>query len=228
MSTSAHRVARLTYGAFGVLCRPNDGGKPADWSRFDTPGGRTLYCAESRECAFAESISVFKQPLGALAIGGAVEREWADLGYLPPGHLSPSWRTDRALYTLRLPDTGWWILLETPDSLAAIETALGQQLNALGATMITVATLRGEDRAVTTTIAAWARSQLVGDDAMPALGITYFSKHAAGQCWAYWMRATDDGMPVTAEAVMYEQVDRIAHNEPALVAVAARYGVVVH
>jgi len=54
------------------------------------------------------------------------------------GHLPASWRIERLLYRITLPTQGWWIDVEHPDSLAAIETALEPDLAALNVGALTV------------------------------------------------------------------------------------------
>jgi len=119
------------------------------------------------------------------------------------GHLPASWRIERLLYRITLPTQGWWIDVEHPDSLAAIETALEPDLAALNVGALTVAALRGEDRHITTTVARWAQGLHLDDGTLP-LGITYGSKHGTGRCWAYWLTDTtppglacDEGAAIT-------------------------------
>ena len=58
----------------------------------------------------------------------AVDQDWAELGVLYPGHLPRAWRTARLMYTVTHPVTGWWVALDTPESIAAIRAELGDRL----------------------------------------------------------------------------------------------------
>lgn len=78
---------------------------------------------------------------------------------MPPGHLARGWHAERAVYRLALPSDGWWVLLEHPDSLAAIEFALGEHLASGGVSALDVAVLRGGQREATVLMAGWIRQQ---------------------------------------------------------------------
>lgn len=142
------RVAKVAYGPLGPLPRPVDPhGDPASWGRFDTRGGRALYVAATRECAYAEVLAYLRRWLGqadSLAkdaaflgltqgeLAAIIEEEWTGRGHMRPGHLPEGWRVERALYHLVLPTAGWWVLLEHPTSIAAAEAALGDSLASVG------------------------------------------------------------------------------------------------
>jgi len=121
-----------------------------------------------------------------------VGQEWAEHQHMGMGHLPMSWRMERLLYRITLPTHGWWINIEHPDSIAALETALEPDLAALNVGALTVAALRGEGRRITTAVARWAHGLHLDDRTLP-LGITYGIKHGTGRCWAYWL--TDTGPP---------------------------------
>jgi len=52
-------------------------------------------------------------------------------------------------------------------------------------------------------VSRWAHNLYLDDDTT-LLGLTYYSKHATGRCWAYWLTdahppglACDEGSPIT-------------------------------
>ena len=220
LPATAQVAVRIARTSRGPLDPPDRSSAPdASWSRFDVPG-RTVYLADTAECAYAEVLSYTKRRLGqrdpltadAAALGLTVAaftelvgQEWAERQHMGLGHLPSSWRVERRLYRIALPATaGWWIDLEHPDSIAAIETALEDQLAALRVPALTVAVLRGDDRHATTAIADWLHRLRLGDGSTP-IGIAYHSKHGTGRCWAYWLPAgaagqhrptSDDGSPI--------------------------------
>ncbi|MHB1475467.1 MAG: hypothetical protein ACYCV4_17955 [Dermatophilaceae bacterium] len=131
-----------------------------------------------------------------------VEAEWLVRGHMHPGHLARGWRTERTLYQLDLTDTGWWVFLEHPDSLAAAEAALGDRLASVGVGELDAAVLRGANRDATVLLADWIRGVLLDDDSS-AHGIRYDSRHATGHAWAWWMRRVDDGHDRATEPVQH-------------------------
>lgn len=195
---TTYRVARSSRGP---LDPPRRAGEPdASWSRYDVPG-RTVYLAETAECAYAEVLAYAKRRLGerdpltqdAAAAGLSlaeftelVGAEWADRQHMGVGHLPSSWRIERLLYRCTPPGSGWWVDIEHPDSLAAAETALEHELAAQGLPALTIGVLRGDDRRATTTVARWVQAQHLDDGSTPA-GVAYYSKHGTGRCWAYWL-----------------------------------------
>ena len=102
------RVASSSYGALNPPVRDPMGSAVLSWSRHDTYGGRTVYTASTRGCAFDEVLAGFRRRLGttdslvkdAAAVGltvaefiAAMEQDWASLGVLYPGHVPAVWRT---------------------------------------------------------------------------------------------------------------------------------------
>ena len=112
------RVASSSYGALNPPVRGPVGSDVLSWSRHDTYGGRTVYTASTRGCAFDEVLAGFRRRLGtrdslvkdAAAVGltvaefvAAMEEDWANLGVLYPGHVPAAWRTGRLMFTVSLP-----------------------------------------------------------------------------------------------------------------------------
>jgi len=144
---AAYRVALSSYGPLNPPVRGPVGSDVSSWSRYDTYDGRTVYAASTRGCAFDEVLAGFRRRLGtrdslardAAAVGlsvpeflRAVDEDWAELGVMFPGHLPRAWRTARLLYTVTHPRSGWWVILDTAESIAVIRSALGERL-AVGA-----------------------------------------------------------------------------------------------
>jgi hypothetical protein len=241
-SETAWRIATTSYGPLNPPLRSGDRRDCAGWGRFDIPGGRTAYLAESRECAYAEVLAYYRRRIGDRdslskdaafleltddALAALIEAEWATRGHVAPGHLPAGWRTSRTIYRIELPSSGWWVVLEHPDSIASAEAALGAELEAEGIDALDVAVLRGSNRAVTVLLADWVRQSLLDDGSAPH-GISYQSRHATGGAWAYWLPS---GRPATATAVSKARITRaspIAANDPDLRAVAERFRVTVH
>jgi len=161
---------RITRSSRGPLDPPLRGGAPdASWSRYDV-AGRTVYLAATAECAYAEVLAYTKRRLGqqdpltkdAAAVGlsvaefsGLVGAEWSERQHMGVGHLPSSWRIERLLYRITVPEAGRWVDIQHPDSLAAAETELEAELATLDLSGLTVAALLGDDRHVTTAVARW-------------------------------------------------------------------------
>jgi hypothetical protein len=236
------RIAKTAYGPLNPPTRPDaNDADPTGWGRFDTHGGRTVYAAGSPECAFAEVLAYHRRRLGQVdslrkdaeflgldpaALAGRVEREWQDRGHLPPGHLTTGWRTERALYELRLPDPGWWVLLEHPDSLAGTEAARGDALASVGVGELDVSVLRGGNRGATVLIADWVHHAVL-DDGSHAHGITYRSRHATGDAWAVWIRTAAGSHDPTRGPVRVLGSAPITSTDLDLLAVADRFGITI-
>jgi len=209
----AYRVALSSYGPLNPPARGPVGADVSSWSRYDTYDGRTVYTASTRGCAFDEVLAGFRRWLGArdslakdaAAVGlsvpeflRAVDEDWAELGVMVPGHLPRAWRTARLLYTVTDPPSGWWVMLDTAESIATIRAALGERLAVGGVTDVDLALLHGPDRFATVRIAGWVRSAVL-DDGTPPHGIVYRSRHAGGGVHAYWLRRLDAGHPAGTE-----------------------------
>ena len=235
----AFRVAKTSYGPLNPPLRADDAAADSSgWGRWDTHGGRTVYAAGTRQCAFAEVLAFYRRRLGAgdplsedaafLGLSAAelvalVDAEWQQRGHLPPGHLAQGWRHERALYRLRLPSGGWWVLLEHPASMATAEVALGERLAAVGIAALDVAVLRGDQRQATVLLADWVRG-LTLEDGSAAHGIRYDSRHATGAAWAYWLRRVDGGHAAATEPLTSLAGERaVAELDPDLQTVAQRF-----
>ncbi|MCR2819616.1 hypothetical protein NQ166_12355 [Microbacterium sp. zg.Y1090] len=170
------------------------------WNRYDAPG-QTFYIAETTEAAYAEVLAPFKRALGAtdsLAKDGEslemsveefveeVAREWSELDFMGLGAIPAGWRFDRGIVRVHLPTGAALVDIEHPDSIAAIERMMSAELATLGLSQLTTGVLRGEDRVVTTAIAATVKHVRLDDGSTP-LGIHFGSKHGAAWCKAIWL-----------------------------------------
>lgn len=179
---------------------------PDSRGRFDTLGS-TVYLAESKRCAYAEVLSGFRWTRAAVAkaaepIGWTaedyIEQVLADAkanGIDVPWAVSVDWQMERSIYHIRMPSSGWWVRMDHPDTLRALQNlaptvaGMTQSLQVL-----TAGSISGEDRAITTILAEVARQQVL-DDGSEALGISFASKTLFGRCWAFWDRRIDAGLP---------------------------------
>ena len=185
---------------------PRDGADTSRnaWGRYDVPG-QTFYVAETRNAAYAEVLSGFKRANGAadslaqdadfagMTLADYVEeiaREWSERNFMGLGAIPADWRYDRGLIPVMLPDPGWLVDVEDPDSIASIERAMGPALASLGISHLTTGNLRGEDRAVTTRIAEYLQGLMLDTGATP-LGVHFGSKHGASWCKAIWLDHPD-------------------------------------
>lgn len=93
-------------------------------------------------------------------------------GIDPPWGISVDWQMARSIYEIRLPRNGWWVQIDHPDTLAALEihvpTMAGHQEELR---VLTAGNITGEDRDLTTLIAQTIR-EMVLDDGSEPLGIS--------------------------------------------------------
>jgi hypothetical protein len=211
------RVAKSSWGPLNPPQRLPDSER-RDWNRYDAIDHRTVYAGKPEVAAYAESLAFARvgftreehdsAPATRTLLSelfddeedtpliDAIDQEWRDLNHMAPHKLVAGWRADRRLYKLTLPDRGWFIDIESAETISAIVAALGPRLaTSFGAGSLTTADLRGENRELTTTIADWLWGLVLDDGSLPH-GVYYGSKHdSAWKCWAIWLRATDDGNP---------------------------------
>lgn len=198
-----YRVGKNEYPVLSAVSRDAATESCNGWNRYDVPG-QTFYIAETRGCAYAEVLSDFKRANGAsdpIAEDAAflgmtleeyveeVAREWSELDFMGLGAIPAGWRYDRGMIPVVMPD-GWLIDIEHPDSISAIERMMDSELAEFGVRQLTTATLRGEDRAVTTAIATRLHSVILDTGSRP-FGVHFGSKHGAGWCKALWLDHPD-------------------------------------
>ena len=73
-------------------------------------------------------------------------------------------------------------------------------------------------------IASWAR-QLVLDDGSAPWGLIYQSKHASGDCYAYWL--PDSDQPPGSGPIRVLGHHEISADDPALRDTARRFGLTI-
>lgn len=191
------------------------------WNRFDLPAVQTIYSASTAEGAYGELLGALKKPTRLYAADDYLDGEgdadlytliaedWQELGKRPPGVIDLGWLYAYALYTVVMPEDGFFTEIEHARTI----TYLGQHLPAAvwerGIDAITVSEIRGPDRELTTPLAEVLSKAPVAEG--PNWGIHYYSKHSTEwTCWAVWLPEdgparsvlrADDGMPVTPPGV---------------------------
>lgn len=211
---TAYRVAKDRYGALSARRNDHVGPRPVGYDsgagdsrgRYDTLGS-TIYLAESRRCAYAEVLNGFRQERARIAeaaasIGMGVEEyietvtaEAEANGVSLPWTISADWQMDRSIYEIRLPRQGWWVRIDDAETLRSLEHLASTAPGAPGeVTMLTATEVTGPDRDLTTLLAHIIRQQALDDGSEP-LGIVFQSRTLTGDCWAYWDRRADAGLP---------------------------------
>lgn len=196
----SYHVGKSLYPSLSAATRETGTKSRDGWNRYDTPG-QTFYVAETRESAYAEVLAPFKRVNGLadpLAKDAAsmdmtleefveeVAREWSERDFMGLGAIPSAWRYDRGMIPVVLPDTGWLVDIEHPDSISSIERLIGTELSWLRVDHLTTGTLRGHDRAVTTAIAIHLHDVILDSGELP-MGIHFGSKHGAAWCKAIWL-----------------------------------------
>lgn len=216
------RVAKRAYPVISAPSRTADDLRN-DWGRYDTVGS-TLYVAETARSAYAEVLSPLKQANGtasslqtdAASMGMTIEEfleevasEWGDRNFMGLGAVPAKWRELRAIHQILLPSAGWWVDIEHPDSIAAINERLAEFLASQGIPALDTSHLRGENRNVTTMIAALTQS-LTLDDGTTPVGIHFGSRHGGAWCKAIWLDDALELIPLGPEPVLVTDPDLAA------------------
>ncbi|TFV98770.1 hypothetical protein [Orlajensenia leifsoniae] len=232
---SGFRVSKSRYPPISAPVRTADEHRDG-WGRYDTFGS-TLYVAETIECAFSEVLAGFRRKVGtadplaadAEAVGMTVEefvrdvsREWSERGFMSKGALPALWRDVRGINEIITPSNGWWIDIEDPDSMAALEAhpGIASEIRLAGVDALTTADLRGPYRPLTTGIADELRLLTLDDGSKP-VGIHFGSKWGGGWCRAIWLPEEDAAYELELLALSPEP---ILVNDGRLATVAQRFG----
>ncbi|WP_085367312.1 hypothetical protein [Leifsonia sp. NCR5] len=210
-----------------------------EWGRYDTLG-RTYYLAGSDECAFAEVLSQLRRvngsndslaPIAAtlnLTIDEtvrAIAEEWDEADFRGVGALPSSWYERRRMYRARTVGGGWLVDIEHPDTIAALQGPadgdVARFLANQGIPSLTTGALRSENRLVTTMLAELVRDAELDDGSNPR-GIHFGSKHGGTWCRAVWLPYNSAAPP----GIEIAGTDEIKRDDPAMRAVARRFGLV--
>ena len=225
-----YHVAKTEYPPLSAAPRLSDQ-DPSGWGRYDVIG-QTYYVAESRTCAYAEVLSSFKRANGAADplvedaayYGMTIEeyleevaREWDERNFMGLGAIPAGWRLDRGMYSVALPEHGWLVDVEHPDSIAAIEEMIEQQLGDFGVASLTTGVLRSEQREVTTFIAQTLEAVVLDDGSTP-MGTHFGSKHGAAWCKGFWLNHPD-----AASSVIPLSPEPVLLTDPSLIRAANRF-----
>lgn len=150
-----------------------------------------------------------------------VASQWQEKSFMSSGTLPRQWRTQRQLHIIELPFPGWWIDIEHPETLSAIEAAIPDTLKDLGVRHVDTGLLRSNRREVTTAIADHLR-ELVLYDGSYAQGVRYASGHGGFVNWAVWLRDYDLKVP-GADGLLHLSESPIYFNDPDLEAASRRF-----
>jgi hypothetical protein len=119
-----HRIGKKGYGPLNPPERGEDRNR-ADWSWWDTAGGRTIYAGETALAAFVEVLAYIRENLPKTPMGDLFDQD--DLGpdeagisfaeivrrEMPSPEMRDSvtkgWRDERRHYELRLPTDAWLV-----------------------------------------------------------------------------------------------------------------------
>lgn len=216
-----YHVGKTSYPAISAPER-SVGQSRRGWNRYDTIGS-TFYVAQTRACAFAEVLASYKRLNGrhdSLAVDAAfqgmsleqyveeVSREWAERDFMGLGALPASWRFTRAVYPIALPEQGWWVEVEHPDSVSVLERIAEAFLADHAVDALDTSVLRSGNRVVTTGLAEILRGARLDDGSSP-LGVHFGSKHGGGWCKAIWLRVSsvNDLQALSGEPILLTDPD---------------------
>ena len=150
-----------------------------------------------------------------------VASQWQEKSFMNSGTLPRTWRTGRQLHIVELPFPGWWIDVEHPETVAAVEVAIPDTLKDLGVAHIDTSLLRSNRREVTTAIADHLRELVLFDGSYP-LGIRFGSRHGGFVNWAVWLRNHDLNLP-GGDGLIHLNKSPIYFNDPDLEAASRRF-----
>ncbi len=192
-----------TSGITGVLVNDRVGplpiGVPDRRGRYDTLG-RTVHFADTAKTALAEVLQHLRVKLmsmakDAAAIGEDVDtyrrrltEELHQRGLPGPGEVPVDWQLASGLYRVRLPEAGWWVIVDCPETLNALSERMSGS-----AGQLTIGHICGDNLSLTTQLAQVIRDSTLDDGSLP-VGVAFPSKTAYGRCWAWWNRRADDNL----------------------------------
>ncbi|SDO31976.1 RES domain-containing protein [Cryobacterium flavum] len=184
-------------------------------NRFDVAGAGVLYAATSQEGAYAETLAAFRPSASLLA---KLQAAGMDAGLPGPGEVPRSWRLDRRLRALTLSNPLPFVDIDAPATHTYLTRNVARILSDIGVNSLDIATVRGPNRFLTRSLAAWLYAQ-TDEHARPLYsGIRYGSRLGPHECWAVF-----DG---TAVSLIREVT--VEADSPALRTVAAAFGLALH
>lgn len=221
----------------------------AEWGRWDVADSRTIYAGIPQECGYAETLAWARPAididladlfdpsegetaadLGGLTLTTEAESEWSSRHHMGVGKVAAGWRQERLIHELTLPESGWFVQVDAAETISAITRRWPDILASAGVQQLTTAHIHGEQRPLTTTLGEKIRGEVLWDGSLPH-GVTYVSKHdSQWRCWAIWLRALDDGKPLSSEPTKAGHgapIEPPATN-PALHKVCGLFGIVCH
>lgn len=192
-----YRVAKDRHGALSARRNEHVGPMPVGFDsdagdsrgRYDTLGS-TIYLAESRRCAYAEVLNEFRQVRARIAqtatsIGRDVDKyiesviaEAEANGVCVPWTISVDWQMDRSIYEDPL----------APAGLVGSYRSRGHP--------------QSPGRPCFDNGRAHVIRRQTLDDGSEPLGIVFQSRTLTGDCWAYWDRRADEGLPPGSNDLM--------------------------
>lgn len=231
---ATYRLAKESYGPVNPPLRSATGLPIEEWGRYDVIGDRTVYTGSCEEVAYAESLAHLRPAIvdgdlgvpdladlfdgeeaNGVSLAELVNREWSAAHHMPVGQIAAAWRQERRMNRILLPSAGWFVDIETVDSIRAIRRNVGSILRVAGADDLDTSHLRGSNRRLTTAIAQWIHGVTL-DNGAPPLGIVYGSKHDSHWSnWAIWLRSQEPGsyeFPLTVTGSV--PIDEPAQNPP--------------
>lgn len=211
--------------------------------RWDTIDGRTLYLGSSPVAAFAEALPYGRENLPTIRLADLFDdvddpdvtlsdavRQQAPAPTIR-NKLTRDWIGHRRLYEVATTRSGWLVDVHAAETLNAINDAVGWTTGVAPAghhlERLTLHELFSENRHLTMHIATWIRGLVLDDGSLP-VGIRYGSKRGADlHVYAIWLRALDDGRPLTSEIVKLAATRVIDRHHPDLHQAAALVGLEV-
>lgn len=204
------RVARLGKGTQFSEIDPVDALSLKAGNRFDVLGGGVLYASTLLEGCYREVLARLRPA------PGMADLDEDEPGHMRAGNVAASWRENRRRFELGLPDALPFIDVEHQDTWNAIEAAVAMPV---GVDHLDVGHVRGPDRLLTRTIAAWVYAQTDEEGESLYSGLRYLSRTGDFECWAIF-----DGTTVLEVAPAGE----LSLRDKELQRVASAYGLTLH
>lgn len=176
---SLYRVARRGRELDHSQINAADAALTRSGNRFDVAGGGVLYFGSDEAGCFAETLARFRPTAAMRAI---IAEE--DPGFVVCGGVPQDWRTRRLMIEAETIDPLPFVDVEHPDTHEFLTSAMAPQLDALGVSVLDVATLRGPNRAVTRAISTWTYAATDSNGAPEYSGLRYVSRLGDHECWA--------------------------------------------